>query len=361
MNRGKYWFPPIALLAVAMSLDIYRHNHGVCPPYPLYQWLLAPLLYSMVSLSTDYLWRAYSNSLPVYKRHFGILGILLLVISIKDWYVWQTVDLAYTWCGCVVGSVVGLCLSGLPMVFGSRSPSLGWKRGTNKRPGGARPLIVVADPHWSNELTGLQEATFVMPKADWLFLGDVFDVWVGIKGFETDAQRNFIWWVSERRRTGCWVGLWLGNREYFMDSLAEKFDYIGEGTQGYLQGESLVFEHGDWINTKDKWYRLWNFCSRSTPVWLFANLLPTFIGTWLSTVLERKLKTTNREYKVNFPTQDFQSAVDSSDGDVFIVGHFHIHQKLGKGLSIPWANDGHFLIWQDGKFKFYDFNPNKNK
>jgi len=190
-----------------------------------------------------------------------------------------------------------------------------------------------------------------MPEADWLFLGDLFDVWVGLRGFETDAQRNFLWWISERRRTGRWVGLWMGNRDYFLDGLADKFDFMGEGTCGMLDGEQFAFEHGDLINPRDYQYRFWNLLSRSWPLWFFAKLIPSFIGKIIVSRLEEKLQTTNLEHKTVFPKDEFQSAALDCGADFFITGHFHTYEEVEKGAALPWAHDGKYVLWQNGEFK----------
>jgi UDP-2,3-diacylglucosamine pyrophosphatase LpxH len=252
---------------------------------------------------------------------------------------------------CILGIFIGLVAGSLPMLFGSRAASYGWRMGNNARPDASRPLLVVADPHWRIDLTGLHEATLAEPDADWLFLGDVFNIWMGLKGFETDAQRNFLWWVSERRRTGHWIGLWLGNREYFLDGIADKFDFIGEGTEGRLFTEPFVFEHGDLINTKDWKYRFWNLFSRSMPVWAFAKITPPIIGAKLCSWLEKKLKATNEENKIGFPMEEFQKAIDAAGAEYFIVGHFHCLEEADKGLSIPWAHEGQMMLWQNGEFR----------
>jgi UDP-2,3-diacylglucosamine pyrophosphatase LpxH len=358
MARYLAWFPPALLLAADVLFDPYWGQLGGIVALP---WLVPLILYGLISFSMDLAFRVCTTSLPGYKRHFAILGLLLLFISIKDGFFLHPPDLVNTWLMCIAGIFLGHFVGSLPFLFGSRDQSYGWRKGSNLRPDPARPLIIAADPHWNIDLVGLQEATFAMPNADWLFLGDVFDVWVGINGFETDAQRNFFWWVSERRRTGHWIGLWGGNREYFLDDVADRFDFIGEGTNAKLEGEPFAFEHGDLINTMDFKYRLWNIISRSLPVWVLAKVIPPVIGRGLTRFLERRLRTTNKEYKIKFPKIGFQLAIDRSSAEYFIAGHFHTLEELDNGLSIPWAHEGQFLLWQDGGLKILDLHLNEEE
>jgi UDP-2,3-diacylglucosamine pyrophosphatase LpxH len=291
----------------------------------------------------------------MYKRHFAVLAIMALFVFCRRLYLGAPLAETGGWAVPLAGAALGLGAGCLPFVFGARSPYFGWVRGAGARPDPSRRLAVVADPHWCEELTGLRQATRAMPDADWLFLGDIFNAWVGVRGFETDANRNFLWWVSERRRTGRWVGLWMGNREYFLDNLSDKFDFMGEGVGGCLWGEPFAFEHGDLINTMDRRYRIWNLVSRSAPVWLLVLALPSAIGRRLASYLERKLVSTNGGFRAGFPANDFQSAIHGSGMSFFLAGHFHRPEVLHKGISVEWANGGKFLVLQDGRFSVSEF------
>jgi UDP-2,3-diacylglucosamine pyrophosphatase LpxH len=227
----------------------------------------------------------------------------------------------------------------------------GWRRGSAKRPDPERPLILVADPHWSDELVGLQAATRLHPDADWLFLGDVFDIWVGIPGMASDAQRSFLSWVRERRRAGRWVGLWMGNREFFLDSHSEIFDFMGEGVEGALEAENLAFEHGDLINARDWQYRLWNRISRSGPMWLLFRMMPGRLAAFIAAKLEKQMRTTNRAYKLVFPREAFRAAAKAHAPRVFITGHFHTREEEGNGIALPWAYEGAFMMWREGRIE----------
>jgi len=342
VTRWSAWSLSLALIAVPFVLDLNPKSADLEPA-----WLFMFLWCGFVSYLMDFAWMHSFRRWPTYKRHSAIF--LLLALFIVCW------GRGSGWCAGLFGMLTGFSVSCIPFVLGSRSRFFGWERGSNARPDPSRRLVVIADPHWCEELTGLRQATMSMPDADWLFLGDVFNVWVGTSGFETDANRNFLWWVSERRRTGHWVGLWTGNREYFLDSLSDKFDFMGEGVGGCLWGETFAFEHGDLINTMDRCYRIWNLISRSAPVWLLALVLPPPIGRRLASYLESHLRPCGDGFRGEFPADEFQSAIHGSGMDFFIAGHFHKLEVLHKGISIEWASNGKFLVLQDGEFTFHDF------
>lgn len=290
--------------------------------------------------------------LPSYRRHmwiFAILAISSLVAQLMMGRGHMDHGRWGSWLLMILGAAAGLAVITLGLLRSRNLAAWGWHRGSAKRPDPARPLILVADPHWSNELVGLQAATRVHPDADWLFLGDVFDVWVGLPGMTSDAQRSFLSWVRERRRAGRWVGLWMGNREFFLDRHAEIFDLMGEGVEGALEGENLTFEHGDLINARDWQYRLWNRISRSGSMWLLFRAMPGKLAALIAAKLERQMRTTNRAYKLVFPREAFLAAAKAHAQSVFITGHFHTHEVEGNGIALPWAFEGAFMVWREGR------------
>jgi len=297
------------------------------------------------------------RDLPCYRRHSRIFvalaisslgGMLLLGGGHMGQGRWVS------WLLWILGSTAGLAVFTLGRLRSRNLAAWGWQRGSTKRPDPARPLILVADPHWSDELVGLQAATRVHPDADWLFLGDVFDVWVGLPGMTSDAQRSFLSWVRERRRGGRWVGLWMGNREFFLDCYAEIFDLMGEGTEGSIEGENLAFEHGDLINPRDWQYRMWNRISRSGPMWLLFRAMPGKLAAFIAAKLEKQMRTTNRAYRLVFPREAFLAAAKAHAPSVFITGHFHTHEVEDNGIALPWAFEGAFMVWREGRVEPLD-------
>jgi UDP-2,3-diacylglucosamine pyrophosphatase LpxH len=284
---------------------------------------------------------------PLYRRHLaaGLLGLAAAALGGLRSGGYDFLIFA----GGGFGAAFGLALSVAGPLRGRKLEAFSWVRGEARRQDPSRPLILVADPHWRDDLVGLARATVEHPEADWLFLGDVFDVWVGLPGMDTGGHRAFLAWVRARREAGRWVGLWLGNRDYFLDGLTGAFDLLGEGTGGGLPEEGLAFEHGDWINHGDWRYRLWNVLSRSGPMWLFFRILPGFLARRIAAGLERRLRTTNRAYKLAFPREAFEAAARTSGGRTFLTGHFHTLERAANGIALPWAFEGEFWVWRGGR------------
>ena len=352
MRRPWIWTLPLALAGTAFWLS----SRSTAPldvnlAHPR-DWFAHALEYAAMAYAFDLAVRWTWPGLPLYRRHLLLFaGLLLFGASdeIHQSFVPGRDSDIRDWVADGLGTWLGLALSCLPAF---RSRSLGcvsWRRGEPERPAPGVPLILVADPHWSGELTNLEATTLAHPEADWLFLGDVFDVWVGVPGMESPLQLAFLGWVDERRAAGRWVGLWLGNREFFLDTRSGHFDLMGEGTGGALPREGLAWEHGDLVNAADWKYRIWNLLARSGPTWLFARLLPKAVMANLAHWLQRTLHTTNRAYKLAFPREAFRAAAAEHHPSVFLTGHFHTHELEGNGIALPWAHEGGFMVWREGR------------
>ena len=353
MRRLLPWIPVLLIAAAITWLSQQpRYPFGVSLPPPLDKFAHATV-FAALGLAMEWALAESRPDLPLYKRHLLVFIAVSAFGALDEFHQsfvpGRDADV-FDWMADTFGGVLGLALISLSRLR-SRAGWIAhsWSRGTAKRPDPSRDLILVADPHWRDELVGLDTATAAHPNADWLFLGDCFDVWVGIPGMETEAQARFLAWVKARREAGAWVGLWMGNREYFLDRHAKDFDLMGEGLGGALREEGLAFEHGDLINTADWRYRLWNLISRSGVLWAFFRLLPARTAAKIALTLEAKLRTTNREYKLAFPAEAFARAAEASEGAAFLTGHFHTDQRVGKGHALAWAYEGKFQVWRDGR------------
>ena len=346
------WLLPLAAAATIFwlsSRSAYPAGLVLAPPLDK---LAHATVFGLLALALDGALRVQAPGLPMYKRHLLVFLAVSLYGATDEWHQWFVPgrDCAVgDWAADTLGAALALAVASLPLVFTRRLKAGSWRRGTPARPHPERDLILVADPHWGTALTGLAAATAAHPDADWLFLGDAFDLWAGLPGMETDIQRAFLAWVDARRAAGRWVGLWMGNREYFLDRHAARFDLMGEGLGGGLPQERLAWEHGDLINATDRPYRTWNLVSRSGPVWLFFRLLPGGTARRVSTWLERKLHTTNAAYKLTFPRAAFRAAAQTHPGTTFLTGHFHTHEVEANGIALPWAHGGAFMRWRGGK------------
>ncbi len=352
MRNRWIWCLPLAVAGTIVWLSSQsQYPGGVQLPPPLDK--VAHLsVFAALALTLDIALQISRSDLPLYRRHSLVFLVVALFGATDEWHQLFVPGRACEfgdWLADTAGGGLGLLLGCAPLLLTRHLGTLSWIRGKTRRSDPTRDLILVADPHWNTTLTGLAEATARFPAADWLFLGDVFDVWLGLPGMETDGQRAFLAWVDDRRRAGRWVGLWLGNREYFLDRHSDRFDLMGEGIGGGLPEEALTWEHGDFINAKDRPYRLWNLVSRSGAMWLLFRLLPNTVARRTSLWLERKLRTTNQAYSLAFPRAAFRAAAEAQGGTTFLTGHFHTHEQEANGIALPWAHGGQLMVWRGGR------------
>jgi VanZ family protein/UDP-2,3-diacylglucosamine pyrophosphatase LpxH len=352
MRMRWLWILPLALASTIAWLSAQPHGPmGLQLPPPL-DTVAHASVFGALAWVLDLALRRNQPGLPLYRRHLLVFLAVSLYGATDEWhrlFVSGRSCAFGDWVADTLGGGLGLLAGSAHLLVTRWLGALSWLRGSTRRPDPGRDLILVADPHWQAELTGLEAAATRFPGADWLFLGDVFDVWVGLPAMETEAQGAFLAWVAARRAAGRWVGLWLGNREYFLDRHAARFDLMGEGLGGRLEGEPLTWEHGDLINTADRQYRLWNLISRSAPLWLLFAGMPGGLARRVSAWLERKLRTTNAAYKLAFPRDAFRTAAETHPRTTFLTGHFHTHEVEANGIALPWAHEGRFMVWRRGK------------
>ena len=346
------WLLPLAIAAAIVALSHQpSYPLGITLPHGLDKVAHAAV-FAALAFTLDFAVLGTRNDVPFYKRHLWIFMAVAIFGVLDEWH--QSFipgrDASFgDWLADAAGAALGLAAGVLPWLRSRHLARLSWQQGSPHRPDPSRPLILVADPHWEHTLVGLDRATEAHPGADWLFLGDVFDLWVGLPGMGTEAQARFLAWVDARRGAGAWVGLWMGNREFFLDRLAPRFDFIGEGTGGGLPDEDLAFEHGDLINAADWKYRLWNQVSRSAFFFLLGLVLTPRGAGAFAAWLARKFRTANPGYKLAFPRESFAAAAAEQPKRTFVTGHFHTFETVGNGLALPWAHEGTFMRWRDGQ------------
>jgi VanZ family protein/UDP-2,3-diacylglucosamine pyrophosphatase LpxH len=352
MRMRWLWILPLAVAATIVWLSAQSHYPmGIQLPSPLDKFAHAAV-FGALAWALDLALQRNRPGLPMYRRHLLVFLVVSIFGATDEWHQYFVPGRACEfgdWVADSVGGGLGLLLGCVQVLFTRHLGPLSWFRGVRRRTDSRRELILVADPHWGSELTGLAAVTARFPEADWLFLGDVFDVWVGLPGMETEAQAAFLAWVDARRASGRWVGLWLGNREYFLDRYAARFDLLGEGIGGVMEGEALAWEHGDLINSADRQYRLWNLVSRSALLWLVFRLLPAGTARRVSAWMEQKLRTTNAAYKLAFPREAFRAAAEAQPGTTFLTGHFHTREVEANGIALPWAHEGKFMVWRGSR------------
>ena len=154
-----------------------------------------------------------------------------------------------------------------------------------------------------------------------IFLGDVFDLWIALRGYENDDHRRFLDWCRREKANRRIVFL-EGNHEFFVaKTYPDAFSYSGEDE---FRDGNLLWLHGDRINKRDYAYTLLRFILRNVLTrWFLRVIGPTFGPSFAHYVRER-LRTTNQTHKRYFPEAHALKFLASCPVDsVVFAGHFH--------------------------------------
>ena len=154
-----------------------------------------------------------------------------------------------------------------------------------------------------------------------IFLGDVFDLWIALRGYENDEHRRFLDWCRREKKKRKVVFL-EGNHEFFVaKTYGDAFTYASEDI---YQDGLLQWLHGDRINKADHGYAFLRFILRNSVMRGFLWLIGPTFGPSLAHYVRERLRTTNQAYKHYFPEPHAIRYLSSCSPDsIVFAGHFH--------------------------------------
>jgi UDP-2,3-diacylglucosamine pyrophosphatase LpxH len=189
-------------------------------------------------------------------------------------------------------------------------------------------MIIITDAHISK--TAGNHATFFRMLAsletnqeDLIFLGDIFDLWVALPGYEDELHRQFAGWCREQKKHRT-IGFMEGNHEYYLARhRAPDFSWCSAAAWRQNDAGSL-FVHGDQLNRGDRNYLLFRKLVKNPAARFIISILP--FGPKLAQSLKHGLKNTNLEFRKHLPEAEIKFFADArfAEGiDTIFVGHFH--------------------------------------
>ena len=203
-----------------------------------------------------------------------------------------------------------------------------------------------------------------------VLLGDLFNLWIGRRDLELEHQRAVVERLTALRRAGMTVRYVEGNRDYRIARLHEGTaldEATLAGVSEEFGGRRIRAIHGDLANPSDRRYRRWRWFSRTPLFWAAFQLLPSRRRMRLAESLERRLRSTNTEYKRSFPEREVREygARFLAEGfDTVVLGHFHVEKELevgpdgprGRILVLPeWRESRrHLRVTPGGEVSFVD-------
>lgn len=199
-----------------------------------------------------------------------------------------------------------------------------------------------------------------------VLIGDLFNLWIGRRELEQPHQAAVVERLSALRRRGVYVRYLEGNRD-FRIAAGYTGCAVDEATDRPVReihaGRRLVVVHGDLANPADRRYRAWRRLSRARAVWTLFHLLPRARRLRLAEGLERRLRSSNREFKRSFPetsVREYAARLLLPGDDALVLGHFHQERDLapppGRVLVLPdWRSSRrHLRVGADGAIDFVD-------
>jgi UDP-2,3-diacylglucosamine hydrolase len=188
-----------------------------------------------------------------------------------------------------------------------------------------------------------------------VFMGDLFNVWIGRRDLEQPHHRAVIERLESLRRDGVVIRYVEGNRDY---RIAEEYlgrgldDSTAEGIAERIGGRRLFAIHGDLANPHDRQYRAWRRISRSSLAWSMLAAIPRGRRIRFVEGLEDRLRGANLGYKQEFPEADVRAYAAGflrQGYDTVVLGHFHVEKNLE---AVPPSPPGRILVlpeWKEGR------------
>lgn len=161
-----------------------------------------------------------------------------------------------------------------------------------------------------------------------VLLGDLFQVWVGSRRFETADVALVADALKRLRAKGVPTHYIEGNRDFFLrgSEYEECFDSIGAEFAFETAGRRYLVVHGDGLNARDYLYRFWRRFSKNRLSRLGMLGLPRALAGHLIHRAERGLSKTNFKHKSSIPEEvliDYGQRRLAEGYDELLLGHFH--------------------------------------
>jgi UDP-2,3-diacylglucosamine hydrolase len=201
-----------------------------------------------------------------------------------------------------------------------------------------------------------------------IFTGDLFSVWLGRRELEQPHHAALLSKLSDLRGRGVVLHYIEGNHDFRIRSsqAGELFDDVAPETlKVSFGGLRILVSHGDLANSSDRRYRRWRSFARSELIWGFFNLLPRKARIRLAEATERRMRSTNLDYKREFPEEEvltYSAKFLEAGHDLVVMGHFHQEHDLhigkkGRVIVLPeWKGSRrHLEVSSAGELFFVDY------
>ena len=215
-----------------------------------------------------------------------------------------------------------------------------------------RDILLITDSHLTEHCPERAVFRSLLEKIsgsdyDVLFLGDIFDVWIGCSGYESSVHHEFMEWCSREKKKR---NLWFieGNHEFYIRQ--KRSEYFTEVFTDFalLDDGALFAAHGDRINYHDTAFNLLRGILRNPFSYFVMKLFGyTGFGTSFSGEIRKDLRTTNQKQKHYFPEaelQELDQALKTKNVESAVVGHFHRSGSSGIIQILENFTEGQYTV-----------------
>ncbi|MEZ4525560.1 MAG: metallophosphoesterase [Desulfobacterales bacterium] len=205
-------------------------------------------------------------------------------------------------------------------------------------------MYIVADSHVNTEAgpAFLRMLEFLAKSGeDIVFLGDIFDLWIALPGYETELHRQFLAWCAVQKQKQS-IGLVEGNHEFFVAQEKKLYFTWAADSVFYETAAGLLFCHGDTVNTKDRNYLLFRKLTRNIVIKSLLRVIP--FGPIIVEQIKRQIKSRKSEFRKHMPKEEIVRFADEQFRKgihTIFLGHFHHN---GGYVHAPSGNHRLFVI-----------------
>lgn len=205
--------------------------------------------------------------------------------------------------------------------------------------------ILIADSHLekSGEAAFFEmlERIRLYHPAGVIFLGDIFELWVALDGYESDIHFRFLQWCKEAKKQ-FEVGFIVGNHEFFLPyNHADAFTWIDEEEYS-LDSAGIRVLHGDQLDRGDIGYRILRKLFRNPLTRFLLKITGHSIGPKAADHVRLSLKSANQrqrqQHKLRLPMHYLKKYSENAAKlklKKIFAGHFHQHEKLDFPDGVP--------------------------
>lgn len=197
-----------------------------------------------------------------------------------------------------------------------------------------------------------------------VILGDLFEFWFGFEPFAFEGYKPLLEKLKELVKGGVSIRYTEGNHDfglgsYFEDTLRAQIDVNDSVID--LDGKRIYMAHGDLVNRKDKFYRIFRrILKNAFTYWIIRRAGPRpskKVAAFLSSISTGERENRNPE-RIERIFQQFALKKFREGFDVVILAHNHLPQSCSFEIDGKQTNYFNVGDWID-HFSFLRYQPGR--